>query len=139
MSIIQICPSCGLPGVKVNEKAVMYNAKKSSGAKGDVKLKWHACINPDCECSYFSKDRELTKEDMIKPLFYKDKSRDVPICYCSNLTRGEIKVAVKNGCRTMSEVKKLTKKNTTGHCEKRNPLGKCCRQVFLRTIKEEIG
>jgi bacterioferritin-associated ferredoxin len=136
MKIIQICPRCGLPGVKVNEKAVSYNLKKSAKAKRDVKLKWNACINPDCKCSYFSKGKEFTKTDLVKPLFYKDKSDNAPICYCSDLTRGEIKSAVKKGCKTIREVRKFTKKNITGHCEERNPLGKCCNQVFLRSVKK---
>jgi len=136
MKIIQICPKCGLPGVKVNEKAVIYNLKKSKEAKLIVKLKWSACINPECECSYYTKGKVFTSADLVKPLFYKDKSYNVPICYCTDLTRGEIKNAVKNGCESISEVRKFTKKNITGHCEKMNPLGKCCKQVFLRTIKQ---
>ena len=138
MRIIQICPKCGLPGIKVNDKAVMFNLKTTKGVKNKANLKWSACINPDCECSYFSKGKEFTMADLVKPLFYKDKSENVPICYCSDLTRGEIKDAVKKGCRTISEVQKFTKKNITGHCETRNPLGKCCKQVFLKTIKDEL-
>lgn len=139
MKIIQICPSCGYPGVKVNETAVMYNLRKSSVLNSEVKRKWYACINPECECSYFSKGIEFKEADLVNPLFYKDKSEGVPICYCSDLTRGEIKEAVMNGCRTIGEVQKFTKKEITGQCEKKNPLGKCCKQVFLRTIKDNIG
>jgi bacterioferritin-associated ferredoxin len=138
MKIIQICPGCGLPGIKVDEMAVKYNLKKPAKAEQDVKHKWSACINPGCECSYFTAGKAFDTSDLVKPLFYKDKSDDVPICYCSDLTRGEIKNAVRKGCQSISEVQKFTKKNITGKCEKRNPLGKCCKQVFLRTIKEEI-
>ena len=138
MKIIQICPDCGMPGVKVYNKAVKYNLKKSARAKGDDRLSWNACLNPACKCSYFSRGREFTTADLVKPLFYKDSSDNVPICYCSDISRGEIKEAVKNGCRTMREVHKFTKKNKTGSCEKKNPLGKCCKQVFLRTINDNI-
>jgi hypothetical protein len=138
MKIIQICPGCGLPGIIVDDRAVKYNLKKSVKAESDVKLKWSACINTGCECSYFTKGKVFTTSNLGKPLFYKDKSNDVPICYCSDLTSGEIKNAVRNGCKSISEVQKFTKKNITGHCEKRNPMGKCCRQVFLRTI-DEVG
>lgn len=138
MKIIQICPKCGLPGVKVNKKAVMYNLRRSGGIKNDVKIKWNICINPDCDCSYFSRKKLFSTSDLIKPLFYKDKSDNVPICYCSDLTRGEIKNAVKNRCKTIREVQNFTSKNITGNCEERNPFGKCCKQVFLRTIKDAI-
>jgi bacterioferritin-associated ferredoxin len=139
MKIIQICPKCGLPGVRVNKEAVSYNLRKSGGFKSDVKLKWSICPNPDCDCSYFSRNKLFSTSDLVKPLFYKDKSDSVPICYCSDLTRGEIKNAVRNSCKTIREVQNFTKKNITGYCEKRNPLGKCCKQVFLRTLKIEMG
>lgn len=57
------------------------------------------------------------------------------ICYCSDLKRGEIRNAVKNGCRTIADVRKYTGKNTTGQCAEKNPSGKCCHDVF----KEEIN
>ena len=138
MKLIQICPQCGLPGVKVNNKAVRYNLKKSARAKGADKADWNACTNPDCNCSYFSKGKVFTKTDLAKPLFYKDSSDNTPICYCSDLTRGEIKKAVTHGYLTIREVHKFTGKNSTGNCEKKNPLGKCCKQVFLHTINESI-
>jgi hypothetical protein len=138
MKIIQICPTCGLPGLKVNEKAVKYNMRKPEETKSDNNLEWSVCINPDCECSYFTKGKVFNKADLVKPLFFKDNSDNVPVCYCSDLTRGEIKNAVRKGCRTIGEVQKFTKKNITGHCKKMNPLGKCCKQVFLRTIKDNI-
>ena len=138
MEIIKICPKCGLPGVKVNNKAVLYNLRKSGKVKSEIKLKWSICINPKCDCSYFSSNILFSAADLVKPLFYKDESDNVPICYCSDLTRGEIRNAVQYGCKTIREVQDFTKKNVTGYCEKRNPLGKCCKQVFLRIIKESM-
>ena len=88
-------------------------------------------------CSYFSKHHTFMTTDLIKPLFFKDNGDNVPICYCSDLTRGEIKNAVKKGKRTISEVQKFTQKNITGLCEERNPLGKCCRNVFLKTTSDQ--
>jgi bacterioferritin-associated ferredoxin len=136
MKIIQICPRCGQPGVKVNTKAVNYNLIIPPESESDIKLRWHACLNAECKCSYFSKDQEFTVSDLVRPLFYKDISDNVPVCYCSDLTRGEIKIAVERGCTSIGKVQKFTKKNITGHCEKMNPLGKCCKQVFQRIIKE---
>ena len=136
MKLIQICPGCGQPGVRVKEDAVRYNILNSKRKIKDPVTKWNLCINRGCECSYFSGKVMFRTSDLKRSLFFKDFSDDVPICYCSDLTRGEIKDAVKNGCRTIKDVQKFTKKNITGHCETRNPLGKCCRNVFLRTISE---
>lgn len=134
MKLIQICPKCGQPGVRVKEEAVRFNILNFKLKIKDSKTKWNVCINPGCECSYFSGKDFFRISNLKKPLFFKDNSDDVPICYCSDLTRGEIKDAVRNGCKTIKEVQKYTKKNITGHCETKNPLGKCCRNAFLWTI-----
>jgi bacterioferritin-associated ferredoxin len=136
MEVIQICPKCGLPAISVKEKSVRFNIIDSK--KGLIKStsKWSVCNNPGCDCSYFSSIVLFRTYDLIKPLFFKDLSDNVPVCYCSDLTRGEIKNAVSNGKKTIDEVQEFTQKNITGYCEERNPLGKCCRNVFLKTISD---
>ena len=66
----------------------------------------------------------------------KNDTDDAVICYCSDLTRGEITNAVKNGCRTIPDVRKYTNKNITGQCAEKNPSRKCCGKVFLNEIKK---
>ena len=61
---------------------------------------------------------------------------DAVICYCSDLTRGEMKNAVKNGCRTIGDVRKYTNKNITGQCAEKNPSGTCCHKVFQAEINK---
>jgi len=139
MEIIQICPKCGLPAVEVNVKAVRFNIIEAQQALINVKNKWSVCINPACDCSNFSKTREFSTANLNVSLFFKDNSDNVPICYCSNLTRGEIKEAVKNGCKSIDDVQNYTKKDITGMCEERNPLSKCCRNVFLKTISDSLN
>jgi len=138
MKTIPICPDCGLPALKVNEKAVAYNLKKPKKIKEGNEKKWYACINPGCECSYFSAAVSFKISDITNPLFYKDNSDDAVICYCAGLRRGEIRKAVKAGCSTAGEVRKFAKKTGSGNCEKKNPLGKCCKPVLARTIKEML-
>ena len=134
MEIIQICPVCGAPGIGVKDLTVRYNLKNSKWILPDKRVKWSICPNPSCNCSYFNKYRKYSESDLINPLFFKDRGDNVPICYCSDLTRGEIKDAVKNDCKTIKDVQKYTKKDITGLCETRNPLGKCCKNAFLKTI-----
>jgi hypothetical protein len=135
MERIQICPDCGIPSIKVVEPAVEYNLKKAAGFQPNKK--WNICINPHCEVSYFSKALKFSLDDLVNPLWFKNKGDHVPICYCSDLTRGEIKKAVSEGCKTIDDVQLFTNKNTTGYCEQRNPLGICCRNVFLKTISDQ--
>jgi bacterioferritin-associated ferredoxin len=139
MEIIQICPGCGLPAVAVNAEAVKYNVIGSLQHLINLKIKWSICVNPSCDRSYFSKTSSLSTADLNVSLFFKDKSDNVPICYCSGLTRGEIKSAVKNGCKSIDDVQNYTGKDITGMCKERNPLGKCCRKVFLKTISDAMN
>ena len=134
MDTIQLCPKCGIPAISVNQNAVSYNLTDAAKQLFELNLKWSICNNPPCDCSYFSKRHIFATGDLIKPLFFKDNNDNVPICYCSDLTRGEIIHAVENRCRNIDEVQTFTQKNITGFCEERNPLGKCCRNVFLKTI-----
>ena len=137
MEVLQICPDCGNPAITVPESAVMYNLHNAAKISFPKNNKWNICSNSKCNCSYFTKGHKYTISDLIKPLWFKDGSDNVPVCYCSDLSRGEIKEAVKQGCKTIDEVQKYTNKNITGYCEQRNPLGKCCRNVFLKTISDE--
>ena len=139
MKKIPICPECGYPAIGVNEEAVRHNLSDKAKKMAHTDEKWSICSNPACDCSYFAKDIVFKTSDLIKPLFYKDNSDSSPICYCSELTRGEIKNAVKKGCKTISEVQKFTKKNMTGHCDERNPMGKCCKNVFQKTVEESLN
>jgi hypothetical protein len=138
MEIIQICPQCGFLAIRVTENTVRFNIIDSKKEMISTPSKWSVCSNPICDCTYFSKSIIFKTSDLIVSLFFKDLSDKVPICYCSNLTRGEIQNAVKNGCKTIDDVQNYTKKNITGFCEERNPLGKCCRNVFLKTISDTV-
>jgi len=41
----------------------------------------------------------------LVPFWFKDPGLDVPICYCSNLTRRDIVQAVKNGIKQFPKYK----------------------------------
>jgi hypothetical protein len=135
MKIIPICPVCGAVGIDVNRKTVKCMLKekpKKQTLKGKL---WAVCSNPGCKVAYFSGKTAFETEALKVPLWFKDPGANVPICYCSKLTRGEIAAAVKGGCKTIGAVQKKTGKNITGKCRKRNPLGRCCRDVFVKAIE----
>jgi hypothetical protein len=101
MEVIQICPKCGLPAIGVKEKSVRFIIVYFKKGLIIPTSKWSVCNNPGCDCSYFSKNIVFRTADLIKPLFFKDSSDKSPICYCSDLTRGEIKNAVSKGKKTI--------------------------------------
>lgn len=45
------------------------------------------------------------------------------VCYCSNVTKGQIVEAIENGARTLDDIKKMTGACTVGRCEELNPKG----------------
>lgn len=130
MEKIIICPDCGSPAIKVNAKTVKRHTGNHKAAKKSAGSDWHACINISCTCAYFSKLVSFSVSDLVSKLFYKDKADNVPVCYCAGISRGEIKKAVGKGCKTVGQVHKFTGKHKTGDCKKKNPLGKCCTEVF---------
>lgn len=137
MDIIQLCPNCGSIGVAVNNTTVknIILQKHKNQVLNDEQ--WFICPHFDCKIVYFTEEGSSFKQnDVNVKIWYKDSSDNTPICYCSDLTRGEIINAVKNGCKTIDSVQKYTNKNITGKCLRKNPLGKCCRNVFLRVIKD---
>lgn len=136
MNIIQICPVCGSLAIKVDP--ITVKSMLNDNLKAEVKDndEWYICSVDKCEISYFSNNKKFSKEDIRVPIWYKEQTHDVPICYCSNLTEKEIFDAVKKGCKTIDDVQKYTNKNITGKCKTENPLGKCCRNVFLKAIED---
>ncbi|MBN1181353.1 MAG: (2Fe-2S)-binding protein [Bacteroidales bacterium] len=137
MEILHICPQCGIPAIHVGEKVVLFYIKTADSLP--TGKKWSACPNSECEIAYFTKGYDIYQKDLTVKLFYKRGDIDVPICYCSNLKRGEIHEAVKAGCLSIDQVQEYTGKDITGYCEEKNPLGKCCRNAFLFEIRKAVS
>lgn len=45
------------------------------------------------------------------------------VCYCSNVTKGEIFDAMKNGAKTFADIKAVTGACTKGNCKELSPRG----------------
>jgi hypothetical protein len=133
MDIIEICPVCSSLGVKIEPITVKSILKDYLKAEIDEKRMVHFSGN-ECEITYFSNNKQFSKKDFRVLIWYKEQVSKVPICYCSDLTEEDIFNAVKNGCKTIDNVQEYTNKKITGKCQTENPLGKCCRNVFLKTI-----
>ena len=133
----QVCTKCGTPALPVNREAVDNQVVKK--LEIPISEKIYVCPNPKCTTVYFSKQINLQTDDLNEPVFFKDNSDNVPICYCSNLTRGEIKNAVSKGCKTIKEVRDFTGKTITGKCKEKNPLGSCCTNSLFYEINQALG
>jgi bacterioferritin-associated ferredoxin len=60
-------------------------------------------------------------------------SDDLVICRCEEITRGEIKDAIRNGIQTLNGVKRITRAGM-GLCQ-----GQTCQQLVARILAEELG
>ena len=60
-------------------------------------------------------------------------SDDLVICRCEEITRGEIKAAIRNGMSTLNGVKRVTRAGM-GLCQ-----GQTCQQLVARILTEELG
>ena len=58
---------------------------------------------------------------------------DLVICRCEEITRGEIKNAIRNGMQTLNGVKRVTRAGM-GLCQ-----GQTCQQLVARILTEELG
>jgi len=66
----------------------------------------------------------------------KDESTDTDdlvICRCEEITRGEIKDAIRNGIHTLNGIKRITRAGM-GLCQ-----GQTCQQLIARILTEELG
>jgi len=59
------------------------------------------------------------------------------ICYCSNVSRGEIVQAIDNGAKTLDDIRKMTKACTIGRCKEFNPQKKCCAPEIVKILNEK--
>ena len=58
---------------------------------------------------------------------------DLIICRCEEITKGEIKEAIRNGMRTVSGIKRITRAGM-GLCQ-----GQTCQRLVTQIIAEELG
>lgn len=135
MKGIQICPNCGQPSLKVKEEAVK-NQLADAQILSSKKSKWQVCVNESCDTVYIKNDTQIKKNDLKSPVFFKDKSDNTMVCYCYKISKGEIKLALENGSKSVGEVYKYLNKSKSESCSTNNPLGKSCSSVFKYVFDE---
>jgi glycerol-3-phosphate dehydrogenase len=71
--------------------------------------------------------------DYWENVIQEDPDAGEMICYCNKITKKEIKEAIKNGARTLDDVKFATRASF-GECQ-----GSFCTPKILKIISEETG
>ena len=63
---------------------------------------------------------------------------DQMICYCDNVTNGEIIAAMEQGAKTLQDIKRMTGACCSCRCAELNPSGKCCAQDIAAVMREYL-
>ena len=58
------------------------------------------------------------------------------VCYCSNVTKGEIVEAIRNGAKTLEDIRRATSACTIGRCKELSPRKRCCSPDIIELIKQ---
>lgn len=82
-----------------------------------------------------SRAQKTTSEKSVNAAKKKDAPAedDLVICRCEEITRGEIKTAIRNGIQTLNGIKRITRAGM-GLCQ-----GQTCQQLVTRILAEELG
>lgn len=105
-------------------------------------VKYHICLNENCNVIYFNLDKELVfKKDLIKmPIWFKKDADPKYICYCNQVTEKQIIDAILNkDAKDMKDIIRITGAMKNGECETKNPLGKCCGEVIQEVISKTLN
>lgn len=122
------CPNCNHKGLKiktVTPKTLLVETVKNEILESE---QYRFCKDESCEVVYFDEQgRQFGKDQVSLPIFQKDRSDSVPVCYCFGFSRGDVVESVHKGegTRIYDEIK--SRVNTEGcSCETLNPQGSCC-------------
>lgn len=58
------------------------------------------------------------------------------VCYCANVTKGDIVAAMDKGAKTFEDIRKMTGACTEGNCKELSPRKTCCSPIILQVMKE---
>nr|WP_051276243.1 hypothetical protein [Desulfovirgula thermocuniculi] len=91
------CPECGRRGLRVKQVTVasLVKEEKLDLVAGEG---FHLCVSLECGVAYFN-DAVTIREDELKvPVWFKNHSAPVPVCYCTSVTDQEILEHIMRGC-----------------------------------------
>jgi len=58
------------------------------------------------------------------------------VCFCSNVSKQEIIEAIKNGAKTLEDIRLKTNACTLGKCKELSPRKKCCSGEIMKMLSE---
>jgi hypothetical protein len=119
------CPVCEQKGKSVPLITLKSLLKASSLESIQPESSYSFCSTSSCDVVYFNGSQTFNKDSLKVPVFQKESSVDVPVCYCFNWTRERLTQAIELNQRPIDHIKEQVQANRCG-CEVNNPQGACC-------------
>ena len=129
-----VCPQCGTKGQSVSTLTVKSLVKDHTRvAQGD----YFFCRTPDCDAVYFSERGLFRKADLKVRVGRKETEDPIPLCYCFDYSRADIRQDVEEKGST-DILERIKAEVEAGYCacEVKNPSGHCCLGDVTRVIQE---
>jgi CopZ-like zinc binding protein len=130
-----ICSSCGKKGKPVAVLTVKSLVRDHTRVPASVSYSF--CRTADCEVVYFSDQAVFTKPDLKVRVGIKETAAPVPLCYCFDYSREDIRRDIETSGKTsvLDEIKAEVQAGFCA-CEVKNPSGACCLGDVTRAIQE---
>jgi hypothetical protein len=130
-----LCPECRIKGKAVATLTVKSLARDHAAVQAGAQFSF--CRTPDCEVVYFSDPVLFKKPDLKVRVGIKETTDPVPLCYCFEYDREDIRRDMDaTGNTTILENIKAEVQGGFCACEVKNPSGACCLGDITRAIQE---
>lgn len=129
------CPACGEKGEAVSTLTVKSLVRDH--VRVEPSASYLFCRNANCEVVYFGGRGVFNKPDVKVRVGIKETLDPVPLCYCFDYSRADIRRAV--GAAEKTSILDKIKAEVQGGfcaCEVKNPRGLCCLGDITRAIRE---
>jgi|SRR6266852_334282 len=129
------CPSCGKKGKPVAVLTVKSLVRDHTRVPSSVSYSF--CRTTECDVVYFSDQAVFRKPDLKVRVGIKETADPVPLCYCFDYSREDMRRHIESTGRTtiLEEIKAEVQSGFCA-CEVKNPSGACCLGDVTRAIQE---
>ena len=134
VGMAETCPECGQKGKRVSTLTVKSLVKEHTRVASDD---YFFCRTPACAVVYFSQRGLFRKDDVKARVGLKETEDPIPLCYCFEYSRGNIRSDIESkGSTDILERIKAEVKAGYCACEVKNPSGDCCLGDVTRAVQE---
>lgn len=131
----QSCPSCGERGKSVATRTVKLLVRDHTRVSAEGRYRF--CPSPGCDVVYFGSGGSFRKADIKVRVGIKEQDDPIPLCYCFDYTRADIRRDIEKYGR--SEIPERVKAEVQAGfcaCEVKNPSGHCCLGELYRAVQQ---